>query len=78
MCVSNCLFLPCSHTIFVQEDDEEEEETIVNMVLEEIGVSLNQEMSNAPLGTKAVEEPIAVQDDDADRKLQERLDNLRK
>jgi charged multivesicular body protein 2A len=62
------------------EDDEEESEQIVNQVLDEIGVSLNQTLSDLPVLdgglTTASSAKTALADTDAD--LQARLDNLRR
>jgi charged multivesicular body protein 2A len=66
-----------------EEDDEEESEQIVNQVLDEIGVSLNEQISDLPSATGPVKTTesnsnvsTAVADADAD--LQARLDNLRR
>ncbi|KAJ1555425.1 Charged multivesicular body protein 2A [Cladochytrium tenue] len=63
-----------------EEDDEEETEAIVNQVLDEIGISLNQQLVDAPtgkIGTKTSEPAEAILVDD-DAALQERLNNLRR
>ncbi|KAJ2998243.1 ESCRT-III subunit protein did4 [Globomyces sp. JEL0801] len=57
------------------EDDEEETDQILSQVLDEIGIDMNQKLSEAPAGTgklKTTEKPM-VEDD-----LQARLDSLRK
>ncbi|KAJ3414267.1 Charged multivesicular body protein 2A [Chytridiales sp. JEL 0842] len=65
-----------------EEEDEEESDAIVAAVLDEIGISLNQSLVDAPntkLGTKtsvAASEPEPMLADDA--ALQERLNNLRR
>ncbi|KAG0175326.1 ESCRT-III subunit protein did4 [Apophysomyces sp. BC1034] len=67
------------------EDEEEESEEIVNRVLDEIGISLNQELVDAPTGIKhAAPEPSTERVAQAeglsadDAALQARLDNLRR
>ncbi|KAF9349423.1 MAG: vacuolar sorting protein DID4 [Benniella sp.] len=55
-----------------EEEDEEEEETIVNQILDEIGINLNESLVSTP-GT-----PIAQAEGADDAKLQARLDNLRR
>ncbi|KAL6224235.1 PREDICTED: vacuolar protein sorting-associated protein 2 homolog 1 [Fragaria vesca subsp. vesca] len=71
------------------EGDEEEEETddLVNQVLDEIGITVNQELVNAPSasvaapaarGKVAQVEAAAPDDGGIDSDLQARLDNLRK
>ncbi|KAL3895219.1 MAG: hypothetical protein SGCHY_004831 [Lobulomycetales sp.] len=74
-----------------EEDEEEESDAIVNQVLDEIGISLDDQMATAPSGMLSTgnsataaktlaAEPIAMgaagEDDDDD--LMKRLDNLRK
>lgn len=62
------------------EEDEEESEQIVAQVLDEIGVSLNQKLSDLPIPEGSVASgttsKTALADADAD--LQARLDNLRR
>lgn len=53
-----------------EEDDEEESEQIVNAVFDEIGISLDQAMPSAGVGTA-----VAMEEEDS---LQARLDSLRK
>jgi charged multivesicular body protein 2A len=68
------------------EDEEEETEAIVNQVLDEIGINLSTELVDTPekgLLAAAKKEPtekVAVPQAEAqaDRELQERLENLRK
>jgi charged multivesicular body protein 2A len=67
-----------------QEGNEEEEERIVSQVLEEIGVSLDREIPNAPLGKKIgdttsihIAEPDALAADPAVDHLEARLNNLK-
>ncbi len=71
------------------EDDEEESDAIVNQVLDELGLQLNDQLGDAPVGTgtlttagpskakKAVAAAAAADDDD-DADLQARLDDLRR
>ncbi|KAL1918194.1 uncharacterized protein VTP21DRAFT_3460 [Calcarisporiella thermophila] len=69
--------------VMEEEADEEESEEVVNQVLDEIGVTLNQELATAPstiaqkasAGTERVAQLEMVSDDAA---LQARLDNLRR
>lgn len=74
---------------FEEDEDEEESDEIVNKVLDEIGISFNQELADVPTGIKqsepAVSSPAAservaqtegLSADDA--ALQARLDNLRR
>ncbi|KAI8329073.1 charged multivesicular body protein 2a-like protein [Chlamydoabsidia padenii] len=72
--------------VMEEEDDEVESEEIVNKVLDEIGISLNQELSEAPTGIKQ-STPVATTERVAqaegglsadDAALQARLDNLRR
>lgn len=64
------------------EDDEEESDAVVTQILDELGVQLNQQLSDLPSagGSLSVSNntktPVAVTDADAD--LQARLDNLRR
>lgn len=58
--------------VFEEEADEEESEQIVNQVLEEIGISLNQNMPSAAMGVKVSQENVEEND------LQARLDSLRR
>jgi len=65
------------------EDDEEEGEAVVTQILDELGVQLNQQLSDLPATTGSLAVPnnasktqVAVADADAD--LQARLDNLRR
>ncbi|ORZ12237.1 Snf7-domain-containing protein [Absidia repens] len=69
-----------------EDDDEVESEEIVNKVLDEIGISLNQELVEAPTGIKQAS-PVATTERVAqaegglsadDAALQARLDNLRR
>lgn len=64
------------------EEDEEESELIVNQVLDEIGVSLNQQIGDLPSTNLATsKEPnvkVSTAIADADADLQARLDNLRR
>ncbi|KAI8839925.1 Snf7-domain-containing protein [Chytridium lagenaria] len=67
--------------VMEEEADEDEENAIVNQVLDEIGISLNQSLADAPttkIGQKAVAESSdgLMMADDAD--LQARLESLRK
>jgi charged multivesicular body protein 2A len=69
--------------VMEDEADEEESEEIVNRVLDEIGISLNEQLASTPSGLKQansaslekVAQPELVGDDAA---LQARLDNLRR
>ena len=74
---------------FEEDEDEEESDEIVNKVLDEIGISFNQELADVPTGIKqsepAMPSPVAservaqtegLSADDA--ALQARLDNLRR
>ncbi|KAI8975968.1 Snf7-domain-containing protein [Pilobolus umbonatus] len=66
-----------------EEEDEEESDEIVSKVLDEIGISLNQEFDQVPTGFKQVSvstgpERIAVGESSNDAALQARLDNLRR
>ncbi|ORZ15070.1 Snf7-domain-containing protein [Absidia repens] len=72
--------------VMEEEDDEVESEDIVNKVLDEIGISLNQELTEAPTGIKQTT-PVATTERVAqaegglsadDAALQARLDNLRR
>ncbi|CAO3593335.1 unnamed protein product [Absidia cylindrospora] len=72
--------------VMEEEDDELESEDIVNKVLDEIGISLNQELTEAPTGIKQAT-PVATTERVAqaegglsvdDAALQARLDNLRR
>ncbi|XP_049614366.1 charged multivesicular body protein 2a isoform X1 [Syngnathus scovelli] len=66
------------------EDDEDESDAIVSQVLDELGLNLNDELSNLPAtggslsvaGGKKAEPQAALADADAD--LEARLNNLRK
>uniref|UniRef100_A0A8P4GJN7 Charged multivesicular body protein 2a n=1 Tax=Dicentrarchus labrax TaxID=13489 RepID=A0A8P4GJN7_DICLA len=66
------------------EDDEDESDAIVSQVLDELGLSLSDELSNLPTaggslavsGGKKAEPQAALADADAD--LEERLNNLRR
>lgn len=64
------------------EDDEEEGEAVVTQILDELGVQLNQQLSDLPAAGGSLSTgqtnrtPVAVADADAD--LQARLDNLRR
>jgi len=69
----------------LEDDDEEEEtETIINQVLDEIGIDIGQELADTPMsGTTQVQakkERVAVGETEAlaDKELQQRLENLRK
>lgn len=65
-----------------EEDDEEESEQIVNQVLDEIGISLNQQIGELPSTTGVKQSDSATKVSttiaDADADLQARLDNLRR
>ena len=56
-------------------EDEEEQEAIVNQVLDEIGISLNESLVDAPGRQK--EEPV-VEENAADKELEARLNNLKR
>jgi len=62
------------------EEDEEESDQLVNQVLDELGLSLNDELGAVPIATGSVgpgkEKASAKQN--ADDELQARLDNLRR
>ncbi|KAG8434174.1 hypothetical protein GDO86_012521, partial [Hymenochirus boettgeri] len=66
------------------EDDEEESDAVVSQVLDELGLTLTDELSNLPAtggslsvaGAKKGEPSAALADADAD--LEERLNNLRR
>lgn len=58
---------------FEEVSDEEEQEAIVGQVLDEIGISLNDNLVDAPK-VQAQEEVV----DDRDRELEARLANLKK
>lgn len=64
------------------EDDEEESEAVVTQILDELGVVLNQQLSDLPstggslASTTGAKAQVPVADADAD--LQARLDNLRR
>lgn len=62
------------------EEDEEESEQIVNQVLDEIGVTLNQTLSDLPVldGDLTSKQPVKTALADTDADLQARLDNLRR
>ncbi|CAO0792680.1 unnamed protein product [Mucor circinelloides] len=65
-----------------EEDDEEESEEIVNKVLDDIGISFNQELDQVPTGfnqpvASTANEKIA-ETSSGDAALQARLDNLRR
>ncbi|KAI9363252.1 Snf7-domain-containing protein [Pilaira anomala] len=64
------------------EDDEEESDEIVSKVLDEIGISFNQELDQVPTGfkqpTTATNERVAQTESSNDAALQARLDNLRR
>ncbi|CAO3623899.1 unnamed protein product [Mucor hiemalis] len=72
-----------------EEDDEEESDEIVNKVLDEIGISFNQELDQVPTGFKQSASPVASNNERVaqaegggmssdDAALQARLDNLRR
>ncbi|XP_033101428.1 charged multivesicular body protein 2a-like [Anneissia japonica] len=67
-----------------EEEDEEEGEAIVSQVLDELGLSLGDELSGLPgtgsaLTTPGQKVPVAdAEMNDADADLQARLDNLRR
>lgn len=73
---------------FDEDEDETESDEIVSKVLDEIGISLNQELGEVPTGIKQSEAPLSspgervaqaeggLSADDA--ALQARLDNLRR
>jgi len=56
-------------------EDEEESDQIVNQVLDEIGINLNDSLVDAP-GKKQEEAKIA--ENDADKELEARLNNLKR
>ena len=66
------------------EEDEEESDTVVNQILDELGVQLSQKLGELPTAnntigsaqTNKTNTPVAVVDADAD--LQARLENLRR
>jgi len=65
------------------EEDEEEGDAVVTQILDELGVQLNQQLSDLPQAVGSIKPPaqtnkaaVAVADADAD--LQARLDNLRR
>mmetsp|Transcript_8006 Transcript_8006/g.12861 ORF Transcript_8006/g.12861 Transcript_8006/m.12861 type:complete len:214 (+) Transcript_8006:208-849(+) len=63
----------------VGEDNEEEEsDQVVNQVLDEIGISLNQQLGDAPSGHKTAVAEGSGAKDDADQDLMARLEALRK
>ncbi|KAI8060277.1 charged multivesicular body protein 2a [Gongronella butleri] len=73
--------------VMEEEDDEEESEEIVNKVLDDIGISLNQQLMETPTGIKTAApketERVAQLDGGGglsadDAALQARLDNLRR
>jgi len=58
-------------------------DAIVNQVLDELGLQMNEKLSNLPqaaggLSTGAKQQPVATAVGDADADLQARLDNLRR
>ncbi|KAI8330018.1 Snf7-domain-containing protein [Choanephora cucurbitarum] len=65
-----------------EDEDEEESEEIVNKVLDEIGISLHQQLDQVPTGlsapTIATESKKVAQAEGGDDALQARLDNLRR
>ncbi|KAI7869722.1 Snf7-domain-containing protein [Spinellus fusiger] len=70
-----------------EEDDEAESDEIVNQVLDEIGISLQQELSDIPTGLKQASVPVPTHERVAqaegelsadDAALQARLNNLRR
>ncbi|KAG1446731.1 hypothetical protein G6F56_009480 [Rhizopus delemar] len=73
---------------FDEDEDEAESDEIVNKVLDEIGISFDQELGETPSGIKQTEAPsVAPQERVAqtegslsagDAALQARLDNLRR
>ncbi|KAL2912334.1 ESCRT-III subunit protein did4 [Polyrhizophydium stewartii] len=58
--------------VMEDEDDEEESEQIVNQVLDEIGISLNQSLADAPTSKLGGKTETIAEDD-----LQSRLNSLR-
>lgn len=56
-------------------DEEEETDEIINKVLDEIGISFDQELGQVPTGIQA---PSTVEKLGHDAALQDRLDNLRR
>eukprot|EP00116_Pleurobrachia_bachei_P009710 sb/3469972/ len=61
------------------EEDEEESDQLVNQVLDELGLSLNDELNSMPMASGSVggKEKVA-KPSGADDELQARLDNLRR
>lgn len=71
--------------VMEDEDDEEESETIVQQVLDEIGIHLDQSLADTPSGIKGsvgvtenAKVPITADMTTDDASLQARLDNLRR
>ncbi len=65
------------------EEDEEEGDAVVTQILDELGVQLNQQLSDLPqavgsINPSAQTNKAAVAVADADADLQARLDNLRR
>lgn len=56
-----------------EEDDEQETDNILSQVFDEIGINVNQAMSDIPVGKVGVGSETVEKDD-----LQARLDSLRK
>ncbi|CAO3698004.1 unnamed protein product [Rhizopus stolonifer] len=73
---------------FDEDEDETESDEIVSKVLDEIGISLNQELGEVPTGIKQSEAPLSSPGERVaqaegglsvdDAALQARLDNLRR
>lgn len=63
-----------------EEDDEEESNALVNQVLDELGLSLGDELNAVPTagGSLAGSKQAQASTSDADADLQARLDNLRR
>ncbi|CAF3997242.1 unnamed protein product, partial [Rotaria sp. Silwood1] len=62
-----------------QEGDSEEEDAIVNQVLDEIGISLNEKVANAPRVPVAASSVAATrrQTNDEDAEIEKMLANLK-
>lgn len=60
------------------DNEEEETDDLVSQVLDEIGITTNQQLVAAPLGKTAATAPAQAEPEGIDEDLQARLDNLRK
>lgn len=58
-----------------EEDDEEEEGSLVNQVLDEIGLDLGGQVATP---ANKLKKPVAAKEDDAEDDLAARLDSLKK